>query len=247
MTFNDLAALDRSFGNLNDTINRNRMLKLQKQRFEQEQQRLQQQSQAVAQYRNQSLDEKTAHEQADEGLRRKLLDIEAQKAQTAQAAQKSQATKNEKLFYVYTNDGSGNAIGPYPDIASAQQVLNQTKAKKPDADLYISPEPPKEKVPIASPDGSIIHVDPNKYAETYEIFQKAKQQKPVGFTPRQEIRQVLNPAHVANGVVDTNTPAFLSLTNTTTPLNIPLPDQAPSGVSPTGKVRKYNPATGQIE
>ena len=249
MTFKDLQVLQDSFGNLNDTLLRNRMMKQEQARYQQEQQRLGQQATAQANYRNQTESERERHDTADEDLRRRMLDIDQQKADTAA---KGEASKGFKMSW----KSGGQTVEitdptKLPDMIKQFPVDSDSAGKTSTITMEgFTPDGHPVKQSISMGKGSHQNQDAVQWGaqQVGSFYQKFNGQKPPPASAnKQTVRQVLNPAHVSNGVVDTNTPPFLQLTNTTTAMPPSTGDSTDSGGDAAPKIRKYNPDTGLIE
>lgn len=218
-SFRDQEMLQQSFGNLSDTLLRNRMMKQEQLRQEQEQQRLQQQADATNAYRTKKLASDDQNKQIEQSL---LADKLRETTRHDQATEQTQAAKGATGF-------SWKGVDGVTYKANSPQEFSQLIQQHPAAD-----ENGKHFLDMSGTDanGVTVHMRTevpsnggdsakdsakNIVSQFVQFSGAVPNPKPESQVGKQEVRQVLNPAHVVDGEVDTNQPAFLSLTNTTTP------------------------------
>jgi hypothetical protein len=202
MNYKDVELMNQSFGGLADTLLRNRELAERKSEREQDRERLSKQSEELADYRAAAL-----------GVRQ-------QNADTSKA-------KSSKVFY-FVSPTTKNVMSFTGTPEEAQAQLEKIQSIKPTEGLVMTDKEPdglKDLNEIQIDDQHTLHASDADALKFYEgkIAAKAKvdaaKVKPVpGVAPKQTIRQEKNPARTLGGVINTNEPAYLSLTNTTTAL-----------------------------
>lgn len=156
----------------------------------------------------------------------------ANKNRLASADLKSaSAAAKKRPFYIYAqNDKTGNAFQVAGTFDDADKRLEALQSSDPDKGWYIATNPPKNKVQRPSPDGNpdnALWLDDEHAAQYDERMASANKAHPTP-PPRLEVHTIKNPERVVNGVVNTNVPATMSMTNTVNypkpPPNMPAPN-----------------------
>ena len=237
LSYRDVGMVNDSLNNLGDTLFKNRVMQQQQAQQQLENQRQRQQDLSEADYRQvqQSLEQKRIAAEAANYQ----SEADYRKAEAARAGKTANAKGSKVFYFVSPNTRNVMSFAGTPEDAQAQ--FAKIQASKPGEQFVLTDKEPdtiKDLNEIPIDDQHTLHVSDADAAKYFMEKMKATK-PPAAAAGKQEVRQVLNPAHVVGGVVDTNQPSYLSLTNTTTPLNIGdsgLPNLAPAA-SPAAAVK----------